>query len=56
MPSNSIFYEHIEANGIIVDLDAVKFKDREYLIVTDVTGLSCWELFPEPKIKMQWTD
>lgn len=28
MPSNSIFYDEIEANGIIRDIDAVKFKDR----------------------------
>lgn len=56
MPSNSIFYDKIEANGIILDIDAVKFKDREFLIVTDISGLSCWELFPNPKIKITWTD
>lgn len=46
MPSNSILYDKIEANGMVLDIDAVKFKDREYLIVTDISGLSCWELFP----------
>lgn len=24
--------------------------------MTDITGLSCWELFPEPKVVMKWTD
>lgn len=56
MPSNSIFYDEIETNGVIQDIDAVKFQDREYLIVTDVSGLSCWELFPDPKVLIKWSD
>lgn len=56
MPSNSIYYDMIEANGIVKDIDAVRFEDREYLIVLDSTGLSSWELFDDPKIAMQWTD
>lgn len=42
MPSNSVYYDLIEANAVIKDIDAVKFHDREFLIVLDLTGLSCW--------------
>ena len=54
MPSNSIFYDKITANGKIIDIDPVRMGEREFLVVVDSTGLSCWELYITPKVKVAW--
>jgi len=55
-PSNTIFFDEVEAHGNINILDAVKLGNREYLLTVDNFGLSCWELYFEPRLYMDWQD